>query len=384
MITTVPATFHFLHPYARHFRDLGWEVHAITGEGPMHDELRDGLSHIDRVPWSRRPMHLGNLAAWRALRRILLDGQYDLLHTHTPVASFVVRLAVASLPRHRRPLVIYTAHGFHFHSRGGRVSNAVWATAERLLSRWTDRLIVINQTDEAAAISRGVISRTRLVRFPGIGIDLAHFHPGQVQGSNEVRAHLGLPDDVVLLSMVAEFSPNKNHVAAIRALQLVPDQRVHLCLAGSGPERERVLALAVDLGVRDRVHPMGSLSDTRAVVLASSATLLPSYREGLSRAVLESLALGVPVIGSRTRGIAELIDTDTGLLIEPDDIHGLARAYEAIQSFPTGGQLRGTTDVRLQQYSLGRIVRMHEELYVELLANRRRSRAAGGGQSVDR
>ena len=156
--TTVPDTFHFLHPYVTHFRDQGWAVDGISGDGVFPEDLRHSLSDVHRVPWSRSPSRPENLAAIPRMRQVLLSGGYDIVHTHTPVASFITRCAVASIPPTRRPAVVYTAHGFHFHPRGKRLSNVAYAGAEWLAGRWTSRLVVINETDHrmaaAAPLSR--------------------------------------------------------------------------------------------------------------------------------------------------------------------------------------------------------------------------------------
>lgn len=377
--TTVPGTIRtFLLPFAEHFRAKGWRVDALTGPGPDVGMLEPSFDRVWPASWSRRPTDPRNLTlAPLKARRVLADGRYDLVHTHTPVSSLVLRATLGSLGR-RRPGVVYTAHGFHFHDRGGRLSNGAWAALERLGARWTDRLVVINERDEAEALRRNLIPRDRLVRLPGIGIDLDHYSPDRVDRSQvaDARRQLGLPDDAVLLTMIAEFVPRKNHDAAVRALHRSGDARLHLCLAGTGPERDRVLSLASSLGVRDRVHPVGFLADTRPLVLASAATVLPSYQEGLSRAVLESLAMGVPVIGGRTRGIAELISAETGLVVEPGDVDGLAGAYVRVQELPSGGLLRSRTEAGLQPYSLDGVLRAHEELYSEVLRLRSGIRTA--------
>ena len=123
---------------------------------------------------------------------------------------------------------------------------------------------------------------------------------------------------------------------------------------------------------REVVHLLGSLSDVRPLMLASAATVLPSRREGLSRSVLESLTLGIPVLGARVRGIADLVPDGAGTLVEPDDVQGLAAAMRRAWLFPRPAVLRQQLDGHLQQYSLDRLLLLHEELYEEALRARGR------------
>ena len=117
-------------------------------------------------------------------RRLLRAGRYDVVHTHTPVASLVVRLAVPCLPSRSRPTVVYTAHGFHF-GASEREGPAEWLFSrfERLAGRWTDRLIVINADDLATARRLRLVAPERLCLLPGIGVDLDWYRPtAQVPG----------------------------------------------------------------------------------------------------------------------------------------------------------------------------------------------------------
>jgi glycosyltransferase involved in cell wall biosynthesis len=374
VVTTVPSTLAFLTPYADHFRAAGWHVDAATGAG----EASRWAPHYDRmlrVSWSRRAADPSNaLYAGAQLRRLVAGGGYDIVHTHTPIASFVARAALSTLPR--RPAVVYTAHGFHFHERGRPLANAVFGLAEAAAGLVTDRLVVINEEDRRAATRLRTVPEARIRLFPGIGVDLEHYRAtADLAGAaREMRRQLGLRDDARLLSMVAEFIPRKDHLTAVRALAANPDRSLHLCLAGEGPLRGSVEAEARRLGVQDRVHFPGGLLDVRPLMSASLATVLTSRREGLSRAVLESLALGVPVIGARSRGIADLLADGAGIVVEPGDVLGFARAYDAVRSHPRGQALLGRIAPQLVTYSMDRLISLHEQLYKELLLPGRAAR----------
>ena len=304
-------------------------------------EAAELAAHVDRlwtVPWSRRSLDPRNLTtALATVRRILRTGRYDVLHTHTPVASLVARLAAASLPAGARPAVVYTAHGFHF-GAAEREGPAEWlfARSERLAGRWTDRLIVINGDDLATARRLELVAPERLRLLPGIGVDLDWYRPTPAvrAEAGQRRAALGLADDDMLFAMVAYFDPGKNHRLVLRALRQIDRADLHVAFAGKGPLEAELRAEAERLGVAERVHFLGAVDDVRPLIAASVATLLPSFREGLSRAVLESLAMGVPVLGSRVRGIAELVEPGGGVLVDPHDAGALAAAMEKTAEDP--------------------------------------------------
>lgn len=368
--TTVPSTARgFLLPYADHFRHRGWTVDALTGPGDALVDLSGHFDDVHVVPWSRRPADRRNVsAALPTVRRLLKRGRYDLLHTHTPVASTISRAAVVGL--RRKPAVVYTAHGFHFHAGGSRLANLGYAAVERVMGRWTDRLVVINDEDDAAA--KKMFDPDRVVLMAGIGLDLERYRPDSASADEiaGIRSELGLAPRHVLMSIVAELNPGKNHETVLRALARNGNPDIQLALAGGGPERKRLGELAADLGVSERVHLLGVVADVRPLVLASAATILLSRREGLSRAVMESLAMGVPVIGSPIRGIKDLVGEQGGLLAASDDIEGVAAALDAVQDLPRGWELRTAMADRLASLSLVRLLQQHEDMYAELLVRR--------------
>lgn len=368
--TTVPSTLRgFLLPYADHFRLRGWTVDALTGPGDALVDLSGHFDDVHVVPWSRRPADRRNVTgALPAVRRLLARSRYDLLHTHTPVASMISRAAVVGL--RTRPAVVYTAHGFHFHAGGSRWANLGYAAVERIMGRWTDRLVVINDEDNAAA--RRMLDPDRVVQMAGIGLDLERYRPDSASADEIalVRSELGLAPQHVLMSVVAELNPGKNHETVLRALARNGNPDIQLAFAGAGPERQHLEELAADLGVSDRVHLLGVVANVRPLVLASAATILLSRREGLSRAVMESLAMGVPVVGSPIRGIAELVGRHGGLLVAPDDVDGAAAALDAVQKLPRAWQLRTALAERLASLSLVRLLQRHEDMYAELLVRR--------------
>lgn len=373
---TMPGTIEaFLLPYIDRLKTLGWVVDAATGHEIDGDDLLDHVDAVWRIPWSRQAAKPTNaaLAFWR-MRRVLQRGGYDILHTHTPVASAVARLAVASLPKRCRPKVVYTAHGFHFGRsiRNGWPQRAI-ALVERATGRWTDRLVVINDEDSDNALDHKLVPADRLVQMPGIGVDPCVYRPSpelDAAAQQQLRT-LGLDAASPLFTMVAHFDARKNHRAVLEALALMERTDVHVAFAGRGALEAEVKAQAAERGLGDRLHFLGSVADPRPLMLASIATLLPSRREGLSRAVLESLSLGVPVIGADVRGIAELVRPDGGIVVAPDDHEGLAAAMEAMIVDRSAHFVRDAVAQRMRVYATDLLLDRHVELYGQLIRPKR-------------
>jgi glycosyltransferase involved in cell wall biosynthesis len=374
-VTTVPITLEaFLLPFADHFRTQGWSVDALAN-GAAGDPLLDGrFDQRFDIAWSRNPLAPGNLiGATRRIREIVSAGGYDIVHVHTPIASFVTRLALRG--HHGRPgapVVIYTAHGFHFHRGGSALTNAVYRTAERLAARWTDYLVTVNDEDFAAARTFAGIPREHVRLIPGIGVDTERFSPEAVAAGEAaaVRAGLDVPTNAFMLMIVAELAPVKRHGLALHALAKVKDPRVVLVLAGDGPLDSALRARADSLGVADRVRWAGYRRDIPALLAASDALLLTSEREGLNRSVLEALASGRPVIGTDTRGITDAVGEHAGWIVGHDDADALAAAIDAAAADPVEVARRGAAarERACSLYALDRIIDAYDGLYREALS----------------
>jgi len=369
--TTVPATIRsFLLPFAAHFRSTGWRVDAMA-RGLTDSE--GCAAHFDRVwdvPWSRNPLDPSNLLRASARVRALVVAEgYRIVHVHTPVAGFVVRYALRGLRGDLRPKVVYTAHGFHFYRGGPALRNALFLGLERLAGRWTDRLVVINREDEAAAVRHRLLPADRVRYMPGIGVDTAALRPSPAldEAAGRARDELGVPPSAPMFLQVAEFIPRKRHGDAVRAFAGLGPSDARLVFAGQGPTMAATRALAGSLGVGARVHFLGQRGDVPALVRASTAVLLPSAQEGLPRSAMEALALERPVIGSDIRGIRDLLEGGAGILVRVGDVDGLGRAMRQLIDEPDrAGAMGRLGRDRVAALDTARIIREHEDLYAEV------------------
>jgi glycosyltransferase involved in cell wall biosynthesis len=373
MVTTVAATIRgFLVPYARHFRAAGWRVEAAA-QGVRGDEaLQNEFDALHELSLTRSIKDVrGMRSGYRDLRALLRSGA-DIVHVHTPIAGFVTRAAAATIPARERPAVVYTAHGFHFHRDGHPLANALFIAAERLAGRWTDRLVVINHEDRAAAHRWRIVSDDRLVEMPGIGLDTSWYRADAVDpsGAAQVRAEAGIPADAPMFVLIAELNRNKRPLDAIEALARMTHTDAHLLLLGDGPLREAVLPAARERGIDGRVHLAGVVKDVRPYLLGANGLLLTSRREGLPRSIMEALSMGVPVVSSSARGSTQLVLPDAGSVVETGDVSALASAMDALIADPVGAAQMGRhgRDRMVSSYDEGIVIGAHERLYQELRA----------------
>ncbi|HET7656705.1 MAG TPA: glycosyltransferase, partial [Bacillales bacterium] len=215
---TVDFHFQLFHvPYLRWFKERGWEVH-VAANGQL---MLPYVDHKFDLNIERSPLGKSNIAAYRELKEIIHSNDYDIIHCHTPVGGALARLA-ARKARLRGTKVIYTAHGFHF-CKGSQVLNWIlYYPIERMLARYTDCLITINQEDEEFA-RRHLFHAGRIEHVHGVGVDTERFKPIEEKQKDEWRKANGYEPGAFLMFYAAEFNKNKNQQLLIRSMALVQD-----------------------------------------------------------------------------------------------------------------------------------------------------------------
>lgn len=334
-VATMAGTMNFFPEHIRMLQESGHIVELATNltnsERKFHQALRDRNCKCYHIPFSRSPFSKDNLTAYRELKRLLAENHYDIVHTHTPNASALVRLACRTL-RKNGTRVFYTAHGFHFYAGAPMKNWLIYYPVEQFLSRWTDVLITINQEDFQRARTKFHARQTAYV--PGIGMDVEAFTLGNYTPGGR-RAELGIPQEATLLLSVGELNGNKNHAAMIRAMAKLNDPSVFYVICGEGGKRAELETLAQELNLADRVKLLGVRRDVAQWMADADIYMFPSYREGLSVSMMEAMASGLPVICSDIRGNRDLIQAGQGgLLCNPASPDEFAAAMKKLLAQP--------------------------------------------------
>ena len=387
-VTTVPITLTaFLLPLADALASEGWTVDCLSAGSvpgnPVATSAEPSLVEPFRgrfdAPWNRSPLYsaLHIAGSLRAVTGAVERGEYDVVHVHTPIAALITRYAIRKMRGGsrsgsvRRPRVLYTAHGFHFFAGQTGLSGRVYRSLERLATRWTDDLITINAEDFEAAgsLTRGTTCRVHLIE--GMGIDLSAYDRHRLETAafaGGTRTRWGL-DGRTVVTCIGELNENKRPELVVRAFAHAVassgDANLHLVLVGSGPLRNRVARLADTLGVAQRTTLTGHLPhpDVAAIASVTDIGVLASQREGLPRSLMELVASGAAVCGTRTRGIADIVG-EVSLLAEPSP----ESLGHALATLATDSALRGATAARqrahaVEHYSLSVILPRYLALY---------------------
>jgi glycosyltransferase involved in cell wall biosynthesis len=335
----------FHMPYMQLLRDMGYEVEVAAAPAGSAEKIRAEGYEVHSIPFSRNPLSLRNIAAYRSLRGVMQNRHYVMVHVHTPVAGFLGRLAAL---RMGVPHVVYTAHGFHFHRHGKWWSNRLYYFLERVAARWTDTLITINREDFAVASRNFTRGRTQVVYIPGVGTDCSRYAPASACQRERGRTLLGFREDAVVVAWVAEFIKRKRPGDAVTTVhELSTESVVQLVMLGSGPLLTSIRALVQQRCMCETVAIPGHVPDVSAYLAASDVFLSTASQEGLPRNVMEAMATGLPVVAYDIRGCNDLVvDGETGYLVPLGDMHGLTDRLAWLAQHPLERHTMGTAGRR--------------------------------------
>ena len=345
-------------PYLRMLKEMGWET-AVAARNDFEDPGECIIPYCDTyfdVPFERNPFHPGNIAAFHRLKAILDDGDYDVIHCHTPVGAMLTRLAAGDA-RRRGGKVFYTAHGFHFYKGAPLVNWLLYYPVERLLARRTDVLITITEEDYRRARR---FPAGRVEYIPGIGVDRSRFRRVDPARAAQLRDALGIPRDARVILTVGELIPRKNHGIVVRALPELPDAWYVLC--GSGPMAETYGRLAGDLGVADRFIMTGYRTDVESFYAMADVFVLPSLQEGLPVVLMEAMAAGLVCVASRNRGTDDLLG-DSRLLFDARDLKALLEKLRLALSADCRDEISRNA-ARLERFDLAHPLSLVRRFYL--------------------
>lgn len=282
-------------------------------------ELNTMGIRINQIDFTRSIVDMkGAIKSYLQMRRLLKSRNYVLMHTHTPIASVISRFA--SIKHKKNGLkIIYTAHGFHFY-KGAPIKNWLFFyLIEKYLSYYTDVLITINKEDYNLANNKFKMSRLEFI--PGVGVDINKFKLSNFN-RQAYRDKLGINRENFVLLSVGELNKNKNHEVIIKAIGKLSDSNIKYLIVGSGHLDKYLKKLIFKLELQDNVKLLGFRSDIPYLLKCSDLYVFPSKREGLSVALMEAMAAGLPCIVSNIRGNSDLIKIDKGGdLCNPCDVN---------------------------------------------------------------
>lgn len=355
-LTTADISLRFLlRDQLRAFRDAGFDVIAMSAPGPWIADLqRDGVRHVSVPALERRWAPLADFRAFAALAAALRRSRPVIVHTHTPKARILGRVAarLAGVP-----IVVNTFHGL-YGVEGSPLRRRLFLWLERFGARWSDFEFCQSREDLNTLHQAGVVSPARSA-FLGNGVNLASFDPDRVDG-RAVREELGISPGAVVVGMVGRLVWEKGYrefFALAEALKREDPSLVVLVVGPHEPgKRDAVPQDTIDdLSRRGVVRFLGMRTDMPAILAALDVFVLPSYREGFPRAAVEAAAMRLPLVLTDIRGCREVAAEGlNGYLVPTRDVDALV---DRVRRLVRDAGLRA----RFGQESRGQAVRDFDE-----------------------
>lgn len=258
----------------------------------------------------------------------------DLVHIQEPLN---VGIAAYTIARKKHIPIIAALH-----ASPGQVAHALsflpspfvhWAFT-RYIRAWCNRcdeVMTPTRTSAAALRDMGVV---RPVRVVSNGVDTKKYVPGGNKRS--IRKTFGLPEDAVLFLVLGRLDRDKSLDDIMYALADT-QPRVHVVMAGEGPEKERLVALTQSLAIGHRVHWLGKLAEDAMVAACqcSDGFIIASLDETQSIVTLQAIASGLPVVAARAGALPELVeDGKSGFLVPPHDVQAFSQKMNILAGDP--------------------------------------------------
>jgi len=265
------------------------------------------------VPVTALPIAKKRLAGVRALREWFRANPRDVVCTHSSTDSWLAALALVALGQPRRLV---------------RMRHISAAVPRGPLSRWlymraAERVVTTGEALRRALIEANGFDPARIESVP-TGIDAGRFRAGEKKAS---RARFGLPQDRLLVGIVATLRSWKGHLDLIQAMAQLPDS-IELVIVGDGPMRGQLEEKIAALGLKGRVRMQGEQADVLPWLRALDLFALPSYaNEGVPQALIQAMLVELPSVTTHVGGIPELAEHErTALVVPPRDPAALAAA----------------------------------------------------------
>ena len=359
--TVVKTHINVFHlPYLKWFKEQGYEVHVAAKNDFVNEPcIIPNCDKFYDINFARFPFSKVNLKAYKQLKKIITENDYDIIHCHTPVAGVLTRLAARNC---KNTTVIYTAHGFHFFKGAPLLNWLIYYLVERFCAMFTDKLIAINKEDYERAKKFSLRKNGNVHCVPGVGIDIEKIRNTKVDVCQK-KKEIGIPENIPVFLSIGELNKNKNHIVVLNALSKLQGKRFIYLICGRGMLKECLEGNIKELGLNNTVKLLGYRNDITEILKIADLFIFPSKREGLPVSLIEAMAAGLPAIASNVRGNRDLISKEN--LFEPDDAYALVRLIEKQLDNIENSKRSKVEYKNLEQYSLQNVLKQMADIYEE-------------------
>lgn len=365
LVATVQSHIAQFHtPLIEMLADKGVEVQVAARDNLKEKnglKISSKVSKIYNVPFSRSPISLQNINAYKILKEIILNNGFDVIHCNTPVGGILPRLIKKKEKIESK--IFYTVHGFHFY-KGAPIKNwLIYYPIEKYFSKYTDCMITINDEDYSLAKNHMKAKVTKKIN--GVGIDIDTFKNLNEVNKENIKKELQLNNDTVFVS-IGELNKNKNQIVQIEAMEEITKEypNTKLLMLGNGPLKEQYIKEIEKRNLNKNIELLGYRRDVKEILNIVDSLISTSKREGLAVNILEGLASGKIVIASDNRGNRPAVKNGkTGFLIHNKEELINRMKYVIQNKEEIINKMEDNIRNTVKEYSIEVIKKQLEEIY---------------------
>lgn len=359
---------------ASFWESLGWRAEVLATD-PVFTRAacQMGIKVVRcEVVWRRiRPWR--DLIGMFRLIGLLRRGGYTVVHTHTSKAGFIGRIAawLAGVP-----VVVHTAHGFAFHEASSRAKVLFYTALERLASLCCHKVITVSEFHAAWGRRLGIAAAGKIIAIPN-GIEPPPAGAGE--HAAKIRSQLGVEQDALLIVAPSRLAAQKGLEDLIESAQSLRERmrrRFLIAIAGEGKLRPKLESMIRANSLEQCVRLLGFQEKIFPLLAAADIVTFPTWREGLSIALLEAMSVGAAIvatsIGSNREATA---NGEAALLVSPRDSDALAAAILRLANDPAERRRLGARaqEIFQERYGVERMLRGYHQVYLELIKETERA-----------
>ena len=314
--------------------ERGHDVTLVTGpalgpEGDLYEQAENQAFKFVIFDNLRRQINPHyDIAAYIAIKDLLNHLKPDIVHTHSAKAGILGRFAAHAL--RPKPAVVHTIHGLAFHPYQKELINQFYIAVEKAAARRTDAFISVADAMTAQAIAAGIGSSDKFTTAYSAIEEDNFLNPTPAEQLNQFRHKYAILPDAIVVVTIARLFHLKGHEYIIESAKGLAEQfpNVIWLFVGDGILADKFKNMIHDLGLGHRFRFTGLLPPKMMplVIQASDVLVHCSLREGLARTLPQAMLAGRPVVSFDVDGAKEVVNENTGRLIEPKNVEQLTAA----------------------------------------------------------
>lgn len=355
----------------------GNDVTLITGpalgpEGELFEQTKNQKFKTIVIDSLRRQINpIYDIPAYNQIKKLLAEIQPDIVHTHSAKAGILGRFAAYNLKN--RPKIVHTIHGLSFYPYLNPLANSFCIAVEKAAAKKTDAFISVADAMTEKSLAAGIGKPEQFATAYSAIEEEQFLNPIGRQQRNDFRKKYNIPENAIVLVTIARLFHLKGHEFIIEsAVELA--KRFDNCIwlfVGDGILKGRLQNQIAAYGLTDKFRFTGLLPvEQMPLVLQSSDILVHcSLREGLARVLPQAMLCGKAAVSFDIDGASEVVNPDTGRLIEPVNVKQLAEVCaELIANESLRTRLgRGGREFVREKFAPEVMVEKIEQVYKRLL-----------------